>query len=273
MGTAEELGPGESVLAFFGAEVRRVRTEIGLPQTELAKQLFVTRSMLCKIEAAQRVPSEDLARQLDDALGTDGHFRRLWPLVVRHAYPTWFRPYVDLEASATIIRSFQSQLIPGLLQTEDYARAVLSGRRPDIPKLEEMVFARLHRQHILSRQEPPRLWIVLDEHAIRRKIGGPEVMRAQLVRLLQAMEVPRVVVQLVPSDARTHPALTGAFAVLSFSEGPEVIYEECFFEGRLRAEPEVVATAHHAYDLLRAHALDPGASADLITEAIEDLTP
>lgn len=272
MGAADDLDPTESVLTFFATEMRRVRMEAGMKQQEFASRAHLSPSLLCKIEAAERVPTEDLARCLDETFGTGGHFERLWPVVVKYAYPTWFRPYVELEEQSTIIRSFEAQLIPGLLQTECYARAVLSGRRPDSSKLDEMVFARMHRQRILTGEDPPRLWVVLDENAVRRRIGGASVMRAQLIRLRQATEVPRIVVQVVPADVSTHPALAGSFALLSFAQGPEVIYEESFYEGHLRAEPEVVTTTHHAYDLLRAHALSPEASAHLITDAIKDLT-
>jgi transcriptional regulator with XRE-family HTH domain len=242
-----------------------------LSQTQLAKRVHCAPSLVSKIESAVRVPKEDLAEAFDGALDADGFFARLWPVVIRNAFPAWFRPFVDLEQQAVAIRSFELQIVPGLLQTEEYARAVLGGNRPDRPKLEELIAARMHRQHILDRDEPPRLWVVLDETAIRRNIGGPAVMRAQLARLLEVSEVPRILVQVVPAAVRSHPALAGAFATLSFTEGPDVIYVEGYYEGQLRAEPEVVSSAHRAYDLLRAIALPPEASADLIASVMKDL--
>lgn len=268
--TAELEGrdPAQSVLGFFGAELRRMRMKAGWSQAALAARLYCTDSLLSKIEAAKRMPSEELAQRCDEVFETDGHFARLWPLVISYAYPAWFRPFIELEEQASAIRSFQHSLIPGLLQTEEYARAVLAGGRPE--NLDALVFARIHRQRILTRPEPPRLWVVLDERALRRRIGGPAVMRAQLARLLQAMETPRFVVQVIRSDVEVHPAHS-AFASLVFDEGPDVLYVEGFYEGQLRGEPEAVAMAQHVYDLLKSVALSPEASADLISIVMKEL--
>lgn len=265
----EGLDPTRSVLDFFGAELRRLRLRAGWSQAKLAKRLYCTDSFLSKVEAAKRVPSEEWAQRCDEVLRTDGYFARLWPLMVKHAYPAWFRPFVELEQQANAIESFETRLFPGLLQTEDYARAVLSGARPE--KLEELVFARIHRQRILNRPTPPRLWVILDEEALHTNIGGPRVMRDQLARVLEVAHMPRHVVQVIPSHARSHPSYS-AFWILVFDEGPDVLYAESFHEGQLRGEPEAVASAHYAYDLLRAAALSPEASAQLITVAMKDLT-
>jgi transcriptional regulator with XRE-family HTH domain len=263
-----ECDPESSMLAFYGAEQRRLRTEVGISQARLAKLAYCTPSLLCKIESAQRVPSEELAQRCDDVLDTGGHLARLWPLVIKYAYPAWFRPFVDLEEQATAIQSFETRLIPGLLQTEEYARAVLAGARPD--RLEELVAARLNRQRVLTREDPPHLWVVIDENALRRKLGGPAVMRAQLARLLEAAEVPRIVVQVVPADVHSHPAHY-PFWTFSFDEGPDVLYVDGFYQGQLRGEPEAVASAHQTYDLLRAAALPTDASVDLIATIMRDL--
>jgi transcriptional regulator with XRE-family HTH domain len=272
--TEFELGPASdpasSTLAFFGAELRLQREAAGLSQTQLAKYVHCAPSLLSRIESATRVPQEDLAGRLDDALGTDGLFTRLWPVMIRNAFPAWFRPFVQLEEQAATIQAFELQVAPGLLQTEEYARALIAGARPDRPKLEELVAARMHRQRILERDKPPQFWVVMDETAIRRNFGGPAVMRAQLTRLLEAAEIPGIVLQVVPSEVRNHPALNG-FWTMSFEEGPDVVYLDGFYEGQLRAEPDVVTAAHRAYDLLRAIALPPGTSADLIASAIKEL--
>ncbi|GAA1904682.1 helix-turn-helix transcriptional regulator [Streptantibioticus ferralitis] len=264
-----EVDSASSMLAFYGAEQRRVRTEAKMSQAQLAKLVFCTPSLLCKIEAAQRVPSQDLAEQCDAVLDTGGHFARLWPLVIKYAYPAWFRPFVELEEQASAIQSFETRLIPGLLQTEGYAQAVLAGARPD--KIEELVAARLNRQRILSRDDPPRLWVIIDENALRRNLGGPSVMRAQLARLLEAAEVPRIVVQVVPADVVVHPSHY-PFWTLSFNEGPDVLYVDGFYQGQLRAEPEALGEAHRAYDLLRAAALSPDASIDMIATIMKGLS-
>ncbi|MDF3293330.1 helix-turn-helix domain-containing protein [Streptomyces silvisoli] len=263
-----DLDSASSMLTFYGAEQRRIRTEAKMSQARLAKLVFCTPSLLCKIEAAQRVPSEELAVATDAALNTGGHFARLWPLVIKYAYPAWFRPFVELEEQATAIRSFENRVVPGLLQTEEYARALFAGGRPD--KVEELVAARLNRQRVLTGDAPPRLWAIMDENALRANFGGPSVMHAQLARLLQASEIPRIVVQVVPANVRTHAAYH-PFACLSFTEGSDVLYVDGFCQGELRGEPATLATAHHTYDLLRAIALSPDSSIDLIVKIMKDL--
>lgn len=261
--------PTASLLAFFGSEAKRVREELGLSQEAAARKAHTTQSNLSKVEAAKRVPSSDLARDLDEAYGTRGHFERLYPLVIKYAYPSWFLPFIELERDATSIRAFQSQIIPGLLQTEDYARAMLVAVRPD--NLDDLVAARMSRQEVFDRSTPPRTWFVVDEHALLRPIGGPAVMRAQFERLLTAGDDPRTVIQVLPRTIPAHPGLAGPFTLLSFDEGTDVLYVEAFSKGRTDAEPNEVAGASHAYDLLRALALSPEDSAKLIGGHMEEL--
>lgn len=270
--TAETDGPDPtaSMLAFFGSELFRIRTEAGMSQARAAKKAHTTQSMLSKVESALRVPSEDLAHDLDEVFGTGGHFGRLHPLVIRYAYPSWFLPFIELENDATSMRVFESQIVPGLLQTEDYARAMLTAVRPD--NLDDLVAARMSRQNILERDTPPRLWFVMDEQALLRNIGGAEVMRAQLEHLLKASEEPRTVIQVIPKRVPAHAGLAGPFTVLGFDEGPDVLYVDGFSQGRIALDAGEVAEAARSYDLLRAVALSPDATADLIGAHLEGLS-
>ncbi|MFJ7590830.1 Scr1 family TA system antitoxin-like transcriptional regulator [Streptomyces sp. NPDC097617] len=269
--TAETDGPDptSSLLAFFGSELLRIRTEAGWSQAKTAHKAHTTQSMLSKVESAQRVPSEDLVHDLDEAFGTGGHFGRLHPLVIRYAYPKWFLPFIELERDATSMRVFESQILPGLLQTEEYARAMLSAVRPD--NLDDLVAARISRQDILERETPPRLWCVVDEHALLRPIGGAGVMRAQLEHLLKASEKPRTVIQVIPTNVPAHAGLAGPFTILGFNEGPDVLYVDGFGQGRIALDMTEVAEAARSYDLLRAVALSPDATADLIGAHLEGL--
>ncbi|GAA2926857.1 helix-turn-helix transcriptional regulator [Streptomyces thioluteus] len=261
--------PTSSLLAFFGSELRRVRTEAGKSQGETARLAHTTQAMISYVEAAKRVPSEDLARDLDLAFGTGGHFGRLYPLVIKFAYPSWFLPFVELEREATSMRVFECQIIPGLLQTEDYARAMLASVRPD--NLDELVAARVTRQDILEREAPPRTWFVMDEYALMRRIGGPVVMRAQFEALLRAGERPRTVIQVVPRTVPAHPGLSGAFTTLGFDTGQDVLFVDGFSQGRIALDPREANAASHAYDLLRAAALSPEATAELISAHLKEL--
>ncbi|TDB83261.1 transcriptional regulator, partial [Micromonospora fluostatini] len=144
--------------------------------------------------------------------------------------PTWFQSYLGLEAAAALIRSYEVQFVPGLLQTRDYARAVVSlGHRRATPdELDRRVDLRMQRQQLLHRPDPPQLWAVVDEAALRRPIGGREVMRGQLTALIEATRAPHVRVQVIPFDAGGHAAAGGAFTILRFGDQdlPDIVYIE-----------------------------------------------
>ncbi|MEW2116489.1 helix-turn-helix transcriptional regulator [Streptomyces sp. NPDC005474] len=261
--------PTKSLLAFFGTELTRLRTKAGLSQEQTARLAHTTQSMISKIESANRVPSLDLARDLDTALKTDGHFARLHPLVIRYAYPSWFLPFVELEGEAVSIRVFENQIIPGLLQTEKYARSMLLAVRPD--NLDDLVAARMTRQEIFEREERPRTWFIVDEYVLMRHIGGEAVMREQFERLLEAGQHPRTVIQIIPRTVVAHPGLAGPFTVLGFDEGPDVLFVDGFSQGRTALGQDEVTEGIRAYDLLRAVALSPDASAELIRRHLKEL--
>jgi transcriptional regulator with XRE-family HTH domain len=268
MSTAADLDPTDSVLKFFATELRRLRGKVG--QAELARATHVAPSTLNKYEAATRVPGLDFVHEADEALKTGGALTRLWPLVIKYAYPAWFRPFVELEAAARIIRSYENQVIPGLLQTEDYARAILSGGRHD--DLDDLVTLRMERQRILVREEGrPRLMVVIDEQALWKNIGGPGVMRAQLDHLVKAAGVARTVVLVVPSNVTRRPPYQ-PFTRLAFEERTQdVLYVDGFYQGQLLAESAALDAAESAYDLLTAAALSPDASVDLIAAVAKEL--
>ncbi|MCC3768386.1 helix-turn-helix transcriptional regulator [Streptomyces sp. UNOC14_S4] len=266
---ADRPDPTASMLAFFGSEVLRLRTKAGWSQEKTAHEARSTHAMISYVENAKRVPSKELADGLDVAFRTDGHFGRLHPLVMRYAYPKWFVRYVELEQEATRIRSFQAQMIPGLLQTEDYARALFEAVRPD--NLDGLVAARMTRQTLL--EHGLRCWFIVDEPALDRLIGGEAVMRDQLKRLLAAGQEPRIVIQVIPRTVPAHAGLTGPFTLLSFDEGADVLHVDGFSQGRTTADTSEVDEAVHAYDLLRAVALSPKDSADLIRTHLKELGP
>ncbi|MGP3973578.1 helix-turn-helix domain-containing protein [Streptomyces sp. 8N114] len=270
---ALEGDPKVSTLAYFGTELRIRREEAGLSQAKLGQRTFCTHSYVSRIESASRVPSEEFAQRCDDVLGTGGMFARLWPVVIEHAYPDWFRPFVELEKDAVSIWDFENQVVPGLLQTEEYVRAVFEGGRSH--HAQELIAARLTRQHILEQESPPEIWTILDESVLRRPIGGPLVMRHQLDHLLAWAAVPSVVLQVLPFAAGAHAGLRGAFAGLSMGEGdgPDVVYVEDIARGHVLAGPGDVHAARRAYDLLMADALSPKASVDLIAATAKELVP
>ncbi|KOG64423.1 hypothetical protein ADK76_09450 [Streptomyces griseoflavus] len=273
MSAADNLDPYSSVLGFFATDLRRRRERARVSQRRLAQEAGISASYLNKIESAQRLPTERLAVVSDAIFRTEDHYRRLWPLVIKYAYPPWFRPFVELEEQATRIRSFQVQVVPGLLQTEAYARAVLSTSRADAELVEEHVAARLARQRILQRAEAPRLWVVLDEGVLRRRQGTRAVMREQLDQLATAAENPRIVVQVIPYDEGGYAGgMAGSFAMLHLDTGPDVVMADGFRQGQLLGDAEALAEADHTYDLLLAVAAPPDRSLDMIAAASKDLS-
>ncbi|OLZ74279.1 hypothetical protein AV521_00890 [Streptomyces sp. IMTB 2501] len=270
----QDLEGKDSLLAFFGSEVRRLRAKKGASQDALAKATHCTRTLVNKIENAVRVPSKDFAKEADEFLDADDHLTRLWPLVILYAYPSWFRPFVELEKQAAVIRTFGPSVVPGLLQTRDYAKATLTvGRTNDVDTLLD---ARMERQTILERDNPPELWVVIDETVLRRKVGDDRVMREQLQRLLDLSERPSIVIQVLPFSVGAHSGIAGAFHTLTFKEGTKdaptlpVVHVDGFLRGQLLADPADFKAAARAYDLLMGDALSVQASIDLIADVMKE---
>ncbi|NGO11930.1 helix-turn-helix domain-containing protein [Streptomyces sp. HC44] len=268
MANIRELDPSASPLDYFGSELRRKREAAGMKQGELGSCIFCTGSLVGQIETARKVPTRDFAERVDAALMTDGLFTRLVGLVLRSQLPTWFQPYAEMEAKATYISTFQAQLVYGLLQTEEYARAVLGAPEPE--NLDELVAARLERQRVLGRGKPPLVWVVLDEAVLYRPIGGREVMRNQLAHLLGLRSQRRVKLQVLPFSAGQHPGLTGGFNLLRFDDDPDIVYTEDFIQGHMTANPDSVSEGCLHYDQLQAAALSVQDSAALIARVMEE---
>lgn len=201
-----DLYPSDSPTALFGFELRRHRKARGWSQRQLSKEVPYSVGTISMIETAQRSPSEEFARYCDEALEAEGALMRLWPMVSRTAAPMWFRPWLDVEATAETIRTWEPLMIPGLFQTEDYARAILSGEPGAGPEqIEEQVTSRMERQSVLRRAIPPMLWVVLDEGILHRPIGSSTVMSAQLDHLVELAQAPRITLQILPLNAYSTP--------------------------------------------------------------------
>jgi transcriptional regulator with XRE-family HTH domain len=269
---ADDVG-SSSALGLFAAELRHARAARGLTQEALAEKIAYSPSLVGMIETGRRIPTLDLAVRCDAALETSGVLTRMHKLVATEAYPSWFRPWVELEKAATSLRTWEPLVVPGLFQTEEYARAVLRAARPfDRDEvIDQLVSARIDRQAILGRDEPPRFWAVLDEGVLTRPVGQAKVMAAQLDRLIAATRDPWVTVQVMPSAAGAHPGLLGPFVVAGFDSSPDVAYLDNALTGQVVERAEDVAYVASLYDCLRAEALSPRASADLITNVVRQL--
>ncbi|MET9529367.1 helix-turn-helix transcriptional regulator [Streptomyces sp. NPDC006649] len=268
MANIHSLDPSASPLDYFGWELRRQREANGLKQGQLGDLIFCTGSLIGQIETTKKIPTRDFAERVDAALATDGVFSRLVGLVLRSQLPTWFQPYAEMEARAAYISTYQAQLVYGLLQTEEYARAVLATGLPD--DLESLVGARMERQRILERERPPLTWAILDEAALYRPIGGRDVMRNQLARLLDYADHRWTRIQVLPFEAGEHASLDGSFTVMRFEDDPDMIYTEDLISGHMTASPDTVRESARRYAHLQAAALSVEASAALIARVMEE---
>jgi hypothetical protein len=237
-------GGGPTVQRMLvGAKLRRLRTDMGLSREQAAESIRASEWKIHRLENGQvGFKERDIVDLLERYEVTDpaevAEFLTLtreantpgWWQHYGDVLPQWFRTYVDLESAATLIRTYEGQYVPGLLQTDDYMRAVVQGAHLEESGEERgrRVRLRMARQTLLTREHPPRLWAVVDEAALRRPVGGREVMRGQLERLIDATKLANVTLQVLPFDSGAHPAMVGSFSVLRFpdQELPDVVYLE-----------------------------------------------
>ena len=259
----------------FGAELRYYRTRAGLSQKDLASRANVSHDVISKIETGERPPAEDFPPRLDAVpdLDTRGALTRLWDHLKKgqkQRLHGWFQEWADIEAQAAILRWYEPLVVPGLLQTDDYARAILSAR-PDgnLDDLDEQVAARLARQAVLDRPDAPQLWCVLDEGVLRRAIGGPKVMRSQLYRLVEAAEHPKTTIQVIRA-AGAHAGLLAHFVIADLDARPPVVYLETAAEGHVTDSPAVASHVAIRFDRLRSEAESRASSRVLIRKVAEE---
>ncbi|WP_210574371.1 helix-turn-helix transcriptional regulator [Streptomyces sp. GESEQ-4] len=266
-------GSRQAAWEFFGTELKRHREDRGLTQVELGARVFVSGAYIGQFEQAIRKPQLDIAQRIDEVLQTDGIFERAWrKLIDDKRYADYFAAVVELERTATKIAEFAPTVVPGLLQTAAYARAVTIAANPFVTDeyVEEKVTARLERQHILKDATRPEYWVILHEGVLRSPVGGPEAMAQQLEHIAGLMRERKVWVTVVPFAAGAHASMGGMLQLMEFDDAPPVAYTETAFSGTLLDDPAVVKRAQRAYDLLRGAALSPSATLALIESAAED---
>ncbi|WP_408991123.1 Scr1 family TA system antitoxin-like transcriptional regulator [Streptomyces sp. 1268] len=269
---AKAIDPQSSMAALFGSRLRKLRVAAGLTQAEVGALAHVVSSRIAQLERATGAkPTLELTRVLDKELVADDLLIDLWPYVYREAFPDWSQAFIAYSARAAVIRQYASHVVPGLLQTPEYARALLSVGHTlrDAEHLEERLAARLDRQVRLTGPDRPELWIILDEAVLRRPVGGAAVMRGQLEKLLRMAEEPNVTIQVLPFDQGAHGSLGGSLTVLVMPDGTEIAYTEGAHYGQLTEEPDEVERFALTYDQLRAMALPPLMSLAMIRSVLE----
>jgi hypothetical protein len=284
----QQAGGGPTVRRMLvGAQLRRLRTDKGLTREQAAEAIRASGWKIHRLENGQvgfkdrdvvdllalygvTDPAEvDALLAIAREANNPGWWQRYGDLL-----PQWFRAFVDLESAATLIRTYEGQLVPGLLQTEDYMRAVVGGaylgEAPE--KLDRRVALRMARQALLERSAAPRLWAVVDEAALRRPVGGREVMRAQLERLVEATKLPNVTLQVLPWSAGAHPAMTGAFSILRFGDQdlPDVVYVEHLTNAQYLDRREDVNQYLHVMDTISVRAASPDQTVDILHRLLQE---
>jgi transcriptional regulator with XRE-family HTH domain len=266
-------GPANGLEAF-AQELKAQREAGGLTQEQLAKLMGYSPSVIAKLETCRTLPSPQHASQADKALRAPGTFGRMRQAMLNGAYEPWVLALLDMEERATVLRNWEALVVPGLLQTEAYARGVLRGARPtdSDAAIEQLVTARMARQYIWERQdpEPPVLSAILGEAVLRQRVGDAIVMREQLGRLLETTENPRITIQVMPFTAAAHPGLLGSFVVASFENGPDAAYLDSVLDGQVSERRKQIAQAKLLYDTLAREALSPGASAEMIMKVADE---
>jgi transcriptional regulator with XRE-family HTH domain len=268
----KDLDPSSSPRALLGAELRHAREKSGLSQEELGIRLFVSGSFVGQLEAGTRRMQPEYARLLDEALSTEDFFQRNCGAAAKSKYLEQFAEAAEAEAQATAIREYAPLLIPGLLQTPAYARAVNRAYDPTAPEetIDEWVDGRLERIRLLDNPTEPLLWAVLDEAALRRETGGRGVMAEALRRIAGLARRGRVIVQVLPLSAGAHASMDGALKLMDFEDAPPLVYFEGASTGRLEDFPATVARMRFRFDLLVASALSQEKSLALIEALAQD---
>ena len=281
-------GGGPTVLRMLLArQLQALREKAGMTYEQAAEAIYSSPWTIRRMERAEgglkplTVKSLLMAYGITDVreidafltLARDASKPGWW-----HSYddvlPSWFRTAVGLEESATLIRAYEPQVVPGLLQTEGYIRAITAASFPAATKdfTERTVALRLARQHLLSRPEPPGYWVVLDETVLRRPIGGRKVMREQIAHLIEAAQRPKVTVQVIPFAAGWHPALYGMFWIYRFPDDqlPDIVYSEALTGAYYLSKPEEAARYTEALDQMCAQAASPEQTVSILRDTLKE---
>jgi len=262
------IGVETNPVRVFGDVLRALREKAGLSQRELAERVYCSASLISAIENGTKPAKLDLVKRIDDALNAGVALVKVWPITTTGNYPSWFALVAELEKEACKIHEWEARAVSGLIETPDYARALMRAGRPrdSDEKIEVDVNARLERQEIFSRGNPPMAWFVLDESILYRPIGGSRVMRHQLIKLEKMTEQTNVVVQVMPFMAIGHPGVEGPLRILEFPDSPPIWYSEGWYSGRMAETKDEVSSAMTCFDIIRASALPPDESMRMIAE-------
>lgn len=269
-GTAEKI----SGTAMFAAELKAYRSHRGWTQVQLGEKIGYSDSYISDVEREMRLPTAQLAERCDEAFGTPGTFKRWQEVAKQNIYPAFFAPVIPYEAKASRIDGWELGAIPGLLQTEAYAHAQISAAKPtdSHAAIERLVSARMERQEILNREDPPLCWHVVDESAFRRIVGNSAIMSAQIDKLVTLTDDPRIIIQVLPFKGGIGMGADGRMTIFEFPDSqPMVGYSECYRGGRLMEDKAEVSEMATQLNLIRASAISPLASVEWMRQVRSEL--
>jgi len=274
-------------LRRLAAQLKELRESAGLTQEDVSERTGKDRSTLYRLESAQQRPQKSTLIQLLDLYGVAEPRRgdllmllrearqRGWMQPYRSELPEVYSDYISFEDEARSISNYESLFVPGLLQTEAYARAQLRGTLPTASdgEIENRVAARMERQPVLAKDGAPKLWAIMDEAALRRLVGGRDVMRGQVARLLEARLLSNVTIQVVPYGAGAHPGMDGSFVILDFPDvdDPSIVYVESAAGGLFLEEEAEIRRYILMFEHLRAAASGLDATAALLEAIVSEI--
>ena len=261
---------GSGVLHVFGRQLKRFRVRAGMERAQLGARTGYSASSIASFEQGRRIPPTRFILKADEVLGADGVLAEFVEEVERAQYPTFFQDAAELEKKAVERHVYDTLVVNGLLQTEDYARAVFTMRRPllDEETIEQRVASRLTRQGIFVRKPPPTISFVMEESILRRQLGGRAVMRGQLEQILLIGQQRNVDIQIMPNTREEHAALSGPFTLIETEKARRIAYAEVHKYSRLFTDRETVRELEEQYGVLRAQALTPRESLALVEKLL-----
>lgn len=263
----------QGVVTAFGQSMKTLRTRAGMEREELGNWLGYSASTIASFEQGRRIPPPQAIDRTDQVLDAGGLLTVWKEMLERAQYPAYFQGMAQLEKRAIELLMYDTHMVNGLLQTEEYMRALLAMRRPPLDQetIEQRVTARLARQDIFDRRPAPLLSFVMNESVLRHRYGGREVLRGQLEHLLLIGQKPNVELQVMPTDCEDNAGVNGPFTVVTRNDGKKFLYVEAPNTSALDTEPAQTVLAAARYGIIRSQALTPRESLAFIEKLLGEL--
>jgi transcriptional regulator with XRE-family HTH domain len=286
-GGGSAVGDPTVLKILLGAQLRRLRESAGVSRDDAGYHIRASGSKISRLELGRVSFKERDVSDLLDLYGVDASAKEQliqltaeanatpWWQKYREVVPDWFQVYVGLEEAAALIRVYEVQFVPGLLQTEEYARAVVVQGSPNLvpEEVESRVAVRMGRQKLFARENPPRLWAIVDEAALRRPMGGREVLAGQIKRLIDVVSEPNITLQVMPFKYGGHAAEGGAFTIMRFPEAdlPDMVYMEYLTGAHYVDKPEDVEVYAAVMERLSVAGTSPERTRDILNEILKEI--